>query len=242
MACGGGKPPLLERMERFTNKVAIGTLVAAGVVGQLGVLLWGYTLVETFFFVVALAVAAISGALPITITVALAVATTRMARAAVSKVSFGLAPARSSSAIKALRSRLFSTPLSCSRWRVRAIFARAEIAKSLTVSPASAAASSISCFNSTGRRKLSRASWEYVVVTYEDCKNLGKRAVRQIATHAISRYREPVSHVPAAQSSSARSASVSMVKPLLWRISMAISKLSTIRATAGFPWGRMMSG
>lgn len=77
---GGGKPPLLERMERFTNYVAVGTLVAAAGIGLLGSALWGYTLVEAFFFVVALAVAAIPEGLPVAITVALAVATTRMAR------------------------------------------------------------------------------------------------------------------------------------------------------------------
>jgi len=80
MGSGGGKPPLLERMERFTNYVAIGTLAAAGSIGLLGIVLWGYTLVETFFFVIALAVAAIPEGLPVAITVALAVATTRMAR------------------------------------------------------------------------------------------------------------------------------------------------------------------
>lgn len=80
MGSGGGKPPLLERMERFTNYVAVGTLVAAGGIGLLGIVLWGYTLVETFFFVIALAVAAIPEGLPVAITVALAVAATRMAR------------------------------------------------------------------------------------------------------------------------------------------------------------------
>lgn len=80
MGTGGGKPPLLERMERFTNYVAIGTLVASGVIGLLGFAIWGHTLKETFFLVVALAVAAIPEGLPVAITIALAVATTRMAR------------------------------------------------------------------------------------------------------------------------------------------------------------------
>lgn len=80
MGSGGGKPPLLERMERFTNYVAVGTLVTAGGIGLLGSVLWNYTLVETFFFVIALAVAAIPEGLPVAVTVALAVATTRMAR------------------------------------------------------------------------------------------------------------------------------------------------------------------
>ncbi len=80
MGNGGGKPPLLERMERFTNYVAIGTLIASAGIGLLGSILWGYTAVEAFFFVVALAVAAIPEGLPVAITVALAVATTRMAK------------------------------------------------------------------------------------------------------------------------------------------------------------------
>jgi P-type Ca2+ transporter type 2C len=80
MGSGGGKPPLLERMERFTNYVAVGTVIVASGIGLAGSFLWDYTLVEAFFFVVALAVAAIPEGLPVAITVALAVATTRMAR------------------------------------------------------------------------------------------------------------------------------------------------------------------
>jgi P-type Ca2+ transporter type 2C len=80
MSSGGGKPPLLARMELFTNYVAVGTLVAAAAIGLLGILIGGYTLVDTFFFVVALAVSAIPEGLPVAITVALAVATTRMAK------------------------------------------------------------------------------------------------------------------------------------------------------------------
>lgn len=76
----GGKPPLLERMERFSNVVAIGTLIIAVVIGSLGVLIGRLPLAEMFLFVVALAVAAIPEGLPVAITVALAIATTRMAR------------------------------------------------------------------------------------------------------------------------------------------------------------------
>ena len=76
----GGKPPLLERMERFTNFVAIATVLASAVIGSLAMLVGRYTLTETFFFVVALAVAAIPEGLPVAMTVALSVATIRMAR------------------------------------------------------------------------------------------------------------------------------------------------------------------
>lgn len=80
LGAGGGKPPLLERMERFTNYVAVGTLAAAVIIGALGIVLWKQTLVETFFFVIALAVSAIPEGLPVAMTVALAIATTRMAK------------------------------------------------------------------------------------------------------------------------------------------------------------------
>jgi magnesium-transporting ATPase (P-type) len=76
----GGKPPLLERMERFSNYVAIATLVSAAAIGLMAMVLWKYTPKDTFFFVVALAVSAIPEGLPVAMTVALAVATTRMAR------------------------------------------------------------------------------------------------------------------------------------------------------------------
>src|SRR5690606_38203231 len=76
----GGKPPLLERMERFTNVIAVATLAAAAVIGVLGVWLGRYAVSEMFLFVVALAVSAIPEGLPVAMTVALAIATTRMAR------------------------------------------------------------------------------------------------------------------------------------------------------------------
>ena len=74
------KPPLIIRMERFTRWAAIGTMTAASVIGLLGITLGHYSLVETFFFVIALAVSAIPEGLPVAMTVALAVAATRMAQ------------------------------------------------------------------------------------------------------------------------------------------------------------------
>ena len=76
----GGSPPLLVRMERFTRVIAIGVLVAATCIGILGVTIGGYTSSEMFLFAVALAVSAIPEGLPVAMTVALAIATTRMAR------------------------------------------------------------------------------------------------------------------------------------------------------------------
>jgi P-type Ca2+ transporter type 2C len=76
----GGKPPLITRMERFSKQVAFWMLGATLVIGVLGIVLWQYTLKETFFFIVALAVSAIPEGLPVAMTVALAVATGRMAR------------------------------------------------------------------------------------------------------------------------------------------------------------------
>jgi magnesium-transporting ATPase (P-type) len=76
----GGRPPLLERMERFTRVVAYTVLGAAMVIGLLGVLLRDYTVGHMFLFGVALAVSAIPEGLPVALTVALAVATTRMSR------------------------------------------------------------------------------------------------------------------------------------------------------------------
>lgn len=79
-AVSGGQPPLLERMERFTNFVAIGTLVVSLIIGVLAVLVSHLSLLETFFLVVALAVSAIPEGLPVAMTVALSVAAIRMAK------------------------------------------------------------------------------------------------------------------------------------------------------------------
>jgi magnesium-transporting ATPase (P-type) len=80
LGASGGKPPLIARMERFTNHIAIGTVAASILIGSLGILLWNYSLTDTFFLVVALIVSAIPEGLPVAMTIALAVATSRMAQ------------------------------------------------------------------------------------------------------------------------------------------------------------------
>lgn len=76
----GGKPPLIVRMEAFTHAITIAILAAVVFIGIVGYFLGGYGLIEMFMFCVALAVSAIPEGLPVALTVALAVATTRMAR------------------------------------------------------------------------------------------------------------------------------------------------------------------
>ena len=80
MSVTGGKPPLLVRMEKFTHVVALAVLVAAAAIAVIGVLFRGYEMSDMFLFGVALAVSAIPEGLPVALTVALAIATTRMAR------------------------------------------------------------------------------------------------------------------------------------------------------------------
>ncbi len=75
----GGKPPLIERMERFSRTIAVIVLAAAVVIGLVGVLLHGQGLATMFVFGVALAVSAIPEGLPVAMTVTLAIAARRMA-------------------------------------------------------------------------------------------------------------------------------------------------------------------
>jgi magnesium-transporting ATPase (P-type) len=75
-----GKPPLLQRMERFSRVIALGVMAATGGIALLGIFHQGYPLSEMFMFAVALAVSAIPEGLPVALTVALAVATHRMAQ------------------------------------------------------------------------------------------------------------------------------------------------------------------
>jgi P-type Ca2+ transporter type 2C len=80
MSASAGKPPLLERMERFARAITVAVLVAVAVVMAMGMAVHGQSLREMFLFGVALAVSAIPEGLPAALTVALAIGTMRMAR------------------------------------------------------------------------------------------------------------------------------------------------------------------
>ncbi len=80
MGTDSGRPPLVVRMEEFTRRIAIAVLVAAAFVAVAGVTFGGYRISEMFLFGVALAVSAIPEGLPVALTVALAIGTTRMAK------------------------------------------------------------------------------------------------------------------------------------------------------------------
>ena len=73
MRSEGGRPPLVERMERFTRRIALAVLVAAAGIAVMGTMLGRYSITEMFMFGVALAVSAIPEGLPVALTVALAI-------------------------------------------------------------------------------------------------------------------------------------------------------------------------
>ncbi len=77
---GPGKPPLLVRMEKFSQVLAWVVMAIILVVGTFGVLIQGHAILDMLMFAVALAVAVIPEGLPVALTIALAIGTNRMAR------------------------------------------------------------------------------------------------------------------------------------------------------------------
>src|SRR6056297_2254022 len=73
------KPPLVLRMEKFTRQISY-AVVALSVFLAIILRINGMDLAAIFFFVVALAVSAITEGLPVALTVALSIATKRMAK------------------------------------------------------------------------------------------------------------------------------------------------------------------
>ncbi|WP_439882679.1 cation-translocating P-type ATPase [Pontibacter sp. MBLB2868] len=73
------KPPLVHRMERFARRISVVVLGACLVLGLIG-FIEGIPLIELFLFMIAIAVSAIPEGLPVAMTVALSIGTTRMAR------------------------------------------------------------------------------------------------------------------------------------------------------------------
>jgi P-type Ca2+ transporter type 2C len=80
---GQGKPPLIIRMESFSQTLAWVVLVAIFGVGILGIVFQGYGVMDMFMFGIALAVAVIPEGLPVALTIALAIGTKRMAESGV---------------------------------------------------------------------------------------------------------------------------------------------------------------
>jgi len=73
------RPPLLVRMDRFSHQIGIGVLVFSVLLGAL-LTTRGVPVQEVFLVMIAMAVSAIPEGLPVAMTVALSLATSRMAR------------------------------------------------------------------------------------------------------------------------------------------------------------------
>jgi len=78
----GAKPPLVLRMEKFAHQISFVVLGFAGLVGVIA-FVRGMPFYEVLFLVIAMAVSAIPEGLPVAMTVALSLATGRMARRSV---------------------------------------------------------------------------------------------------------------------------------------------------------------
>jgi magnesium-transporting ATPase (P-type) len=76
----GGEPPLVLRMKRFAHVITVAILMSSFAIWALNLIMARYDITEMLLVVVALAVAAIPEGLPVAMTVALAIATTRMAK------------------------------------------------------------------------------------------------------------------------------------------------------------------
>ncbi len=74
-----GKPPLLQRMDRFARRIAVAVAVSVLVIGLVAVAR-AMPASEVFLVCVALAVSAIPEGLPVALTIALAIATRRMSK------------------------------------------------------------------------------------------------------------------------------------------------------------------
>ena len=74
---GVTKPPLIIRMEKFSQHIAIAVLFVSLFLGFIAIM-QGMGIFDVFFFVVALAVSAIPEGLPVALTVVLSIATYRM--------------------------------------------------------------------------------------------------------------------------------------------------------------------
>ena len=73
------KPPLVQRMEKFTKQISGVIFIIIGIMGTY-LYMNGTTLIELFPFAITLAVSAIPESLPIAVTVVLSIATVRMAK------------------------------------------------------------------------------------------------------------------------------------------------------------------